>query len=127
MSKGDLGPKGWEVPTRTKETRGPVENVNAANNKLVKENNILRKNLEDSRAEVAALTTENNLLKGTDMATKIRAALEQLNPKDNSAWTEVGLPKVEAVCVLVENNEVTRADIEAALPGFERPKPDPAG
>ena len=122
MSKGKLGPKGWEVPVRTKETRGPLENVNAANNKLVKENNILRADLEDSRAEVAALTSELEQATGTDMPTKIREALELLNPKNNEHWTEMGLPKVEAVCQLVEDNEVTRADIEAALPGFTRQK-----
>lgn len=120
MSKGKLGKKGWEVPTRAKKTEGSLENVNAANNKLVIENNTLRDELTDSRAEVATLTAEVEQLTGTDMATRIRAALELLDPKDNSAWTEQGLPKVEAVCQLVEDNEVTRADIEAAFPGFTR-------
>jgi regulator of replication initiation timing len=127
MGIGKLGPKGWEVPTRAKKTDGSVEKVRAANNQLVNENNDLREKHEELMEANALLRTENEQLKGEDMSTRIKAALESLDPKDNSAWTEQGLPKVEAICQAVENNEVTRADIEVAIPGFTRPERDPAG
>lgn len=120
MGIGKLGPKGWEVPTRAKKTEGSVERVTAANNQLVKENNDLREKNAELMEANADLVAELDVQKGVDMPTRIKAALEALDPKDNSAWTEQGLPKVEAVCQLVEDNEVTRADIEAALPGFVR-------
>lgn len=122
MGVGKLGPNGWEIPTRAKKTEGTVEKVNAANNQLVKENNMLRDQVDNLTDEVATLTAELEQATGTDMPTKIRVALELLDPKNNEHWTEMGLPKVEAVCVLVEDNEITRADIEAALPGFTRQK-----
>lgn len=121
MGVGELGPKGWEIPTRAKKTEGSVEKVTAANNQLVIESNTLRDEVIELKKQVAALTTELEQLKGEDMPTRIKTALEALDPKDNSAWTDQGLPKVEAVCQAVENNEVTRADIEAVLPGFVRP------
>ena len=120
MSKGELGPKGWEVPTRAKKTEGSVEQVNAANNKLVGENTVLRAEVDALNREVASLAAALERLTGTDMASKIRTALEGFDLKDNSLWTDQGLPRIEAVCQAVENNEVTRADVEEAFPGFTR-------
>lgn len=122
MGKGKLGPDGYVMDSREKTATGTAQDVNAVNNKLVKENGLLRDQIENLMGEVATLTAELEQATGTDMPTRIAAALESLDPKDKSAWTDAGLPKVEAICQIVENNEVTRADIEAALPGFERPK-----
>lgn len=120
MSKGTLGPSGWNIPVRAKKTEGSVEKVNAANKQLVVENNALRKDLENERATVAALTVELEQATGTDMPSRIAVALERFDPQDKSLWTEMGLPKIEAVCLAVEDNTVTRADVEAAIPGFTR-------
>ena len=127
MSTGKLGPHVWEIPKTAKETRGKEQSIRAANNQLVAENNSLREKVADLMEANETLVAENAELKGVDLPTQIRAALEQLDPQDNSAWTEAGLPKVESICQIVENNEITRADIEAAIPGFARPAPNPAG
>lgn len=64
------------------------------------------------QAEAAAKTPE-----------AIKAALAKLDPADDDHWTAGGLPAVGAVKELTSSTTLTRADIEAAAPGFERPEP----
>lgn len=53
----------------------------------------------------------------------IQEALATLDPEDSSLWTADGLPKVEVVRELVEDSDITRADITDAAPQFTRDNP----
>lgn len=59
---------------------------------------------------------------------KIRAALEKLDPKDDTLWTDDGLPRENAVRTLANDQSISRKDIQEAHPGFQRNalKPAPA-
>lgn len=46
--------------------------------------------------------------------------LKKLDPGDESAWTADGKPKMAAVEALLGRTDVTRAQVDAALPGFDR-------
>jgi len=50
----------------------------------------------------------------------IEEALLLLDPKNDEQWTTDGLPKVEVVATLTDNPSVTRADITAVNPNFNR-------
>lgn len=50
----------------------------------------------------------------------LKAAIELLDPANDSHWTSAGLPSVEAVSEIA-GDKVTRAQIEEAAPGFQRP------
>jgi len=50
----------------------------------------------------------------------IAAALDLLDPANDDHWTNAGLPAVDAVSDITGAN-VTRAQIKAARPDFERP------
>lgn len=54
--------------------------------------------------------------------TKIRAALAQLDPKDDKHWTSDGAPRMDAVERLVGAN-VSRGDVRSAAPRFSRENP----
>ncbi len=56
-----------------------------------------------------------------DQNAKIRAALTQLDPSNNDHWTDDGLPKTGVVQRIAHDQTIKRQDIEAAMPGFERP------
>lgn len=53
--------------------------------------------------------------------TSIGDVLEQLDPANDDHWTEAGLPAMAVVEKLLGRN-VSRADVEAAAPGFKRPE-----
>lgn len=53
-------------------------------------------------------------------ANDILAALQLLDPSDDTHWTAAGLPAVDAVKAAL-GGEVNRGEIEAAAPGFVRP------
>lgn len=53
-------------------------------------------------------------------ATKIRAALAQLDPAENQHWTDDGLPREGIVRKLAGDNTISRRDISEAHPGFQR-------
>ena len=123
--KGKLGPNGWEVVTKAKPTKGTVQEINAANNKLIKENSALRDELTDKADEITRLMAELEVARenGPDSTQRdedIRLALELLEPSNDESWTEEGLPRVEVICGLMNDDTVTREEIEAALPGFVR-------
>lgn len=50
----------------------------------------------------------------------LKEALLTLDPENDDLWTSTGLPSVEAVKDAMGGEGVTRADIEAAAPGFTR-------
>jgi hypothetical protein len=52
--------------------------------------------------------------------TKIHEALQLLDAKDNSHWTNDGLPRVDIVAKLIDAPSLSRADITAAAPTFTR-------
>lgn len=52
--------------------------------------------------------------------TKIHEALQLLDAKDNSHWTNDGLPRVDIVAKLIDTPNLSRADITAAAPTFTR-------
>lgn len=51
---------------------------------------------------------------------KIRDALKALDVKDDSQWTDDGLPREGAVKKLANDQTITRKEIQDALPGFQR-------
>lgn len=125
--KGKLGPKGWEVKSRSKATRGSSAEVNAANNKLVKDNTALREELqvmatreEEYLARIATFESQQKWSNDLQRMENIRATLELFDHTSDKVWTEDGLPRVEAVCEFLIDDTVTREEIESALPGFVR-------
>lgn len=48
------------------------------------------------------------------------AALKQLDPNDDEHWTADGKPKMTAVEALMGRSDITRAQVNEALPGFNR-------
>ncbi len=52
----------------------------------------------------------------------VAAALRQLDPANDEHWTADGKPKMAAVEAVLGRSDVTRADVDAALPGFNREK-----
>lgn len=125
--KGRLTNKGYVVPTRAKATIGSAEQVNAANNELVNENNQLREDNERLIDEVNKLTAElasvNQAGADKQRLGNIATALELLDHAKDESWTDEGKPRVEVICALMEDDTITRAEIEAALPDFVRVKP----
>jgi predicted nuclease with TOPRIM domain len=51
---------------------------------------------------------------------QIEEALLQLDVANDDQWTQDGLPRVDVIQVLTENNTVTRAEITAVDPTFSR-------
>lgn len=51
---------------------------------------------------------------------KIRDALKQLDVSDNSHWTDDGLPRTGVVAKIAVDTTITRQQISAAWPGFQR-------
>lgn len=54
------------------------------------------------------------------MTAKIRDALKQLDVSDNSHWTDDGLPRTGVVAKIAVDTTITRQQISAAWPGFQR-------
>jgi hypothetical protein len=52
---------------------------------------------------------------------KLFNAVKMLDPTNNDHWTKEGKPAVTAVATFYGATDVTRADIDAAYPGFTRP------
>ncbi len=57
------------------------------------------------------------------MTDKIQDALRKLDTTKDTHWTQDGLPAINIVKVLAGVSNVTRAEIEAAAPGFTRNAP----
>ena len=57
-----------------------------------------------------------------EMTEKIAAAVRGLNPENDEHWTGAGLPAMAAVEDLVGSKDIKRADVEAAVPGWDRDK-----
>lgn len=53
---------------------------------------------------------------------KLREALLALDPKDDNVWTGLGLPRVNNLERVTGFKEITKAEIEQAVPGFKRPE-----
>lgn len=54
------------------------------------------------------------------MEEKIREALLELDPADDSVWTRDGRPNMHALRAALSDDTVTRDMVDAALPGFNR-------
>lgn len=131
MGKGKLGPDGYEVSDNNEAEVGAVGEQNAAYRKLKAQCDILK-------AENAGFKVENDKLEAEladamaksggikEVATKderenaILAVLGCLDHKNEEHWTEAGLPRIEAICAVMDDDTVTRAEVEAALPGYIR-------
>ncbi len=50
----------------------------------------------------------------------IKTALKALDPTDDEQWTADGMPRVDVVAKMVENDELKRVDITVAAPDFTR-------
>jgi hypothetical protein len=73
-------------------------------------------------ADDAATTGEAGAGDATrDGSRAIVEALSKLDPADDNAWTADGKPKMAALEVLLGRTDITRAQVEAAAPGFSRP------
>ena len=55
-----------------------------------------------------------------DLTPQIKAALAQLDPSDNTHWTNDGLPNTGVVQRIANDQTIRRQDIQAAQPGFDR-------
>lgn len=89
---------------------------------------------DSTHSESESLREENTTMAGGDNVTggshtvtethpkvlKLRRVLMALDPKDDSQWNEAGLPKLSAVEKGYGAADVTRADLEAAIPGWDR-------
>jgi len=53
------------------------------------------------------------------------AALNKLDPKDDQHWTDDGMPRVDVLRALTENQTLTRTQINTLVPGFNRPSDKP--
>lgn len=120
MAKGKLGPKGWEVPTRAKGTRGTLEEVNAANNALVLSNNSLREENDKLLDENIKLQAQLDEFDAADKSAAILAILEGLDHEVDALWTAEGQVRVDVVCDALEDEDITREMIEEVYPGFNR-------
>ena len=73
-------------------------------------------------ADDAAATGEAGAGDATrDGSRAIVEALTKLDPADDTAWTAEGKPKMAALEALLGRTDITRAQVEAAAPGFTRP------
>lgn len=124
MGKGKLGPNGYEISSRAKTTRGTLTEVNATNNKLVKENNLLRNTVEEQAEEIEGLkAVQDALMKGDEGKKRqdaIFIALELLDHSNDEHWTDEGKPRMEAVCTAMGDDTVTREEVEALGLDFTR-------
>lgn len=57
---------------------------------------------------------------------KIRNALEQLDPVNDTHWTDDGLPRESVVRQLASDQTLSRREIQDARPGFQRYAQSPA-
>jgi len=55
-----------------------------------------------------------------DGQSPIAKALSQLDPEDDEAWTADGKPKMSAIEAAMGRSDVTRSQVDAAAPGFDR-------
>ena len=77
----------------------------------------------DGGADDAAATGEAGAGDATrDGSRAIVEALTKLDPADDANWTAEGKPKMAALEVLLGRTDITRAQVEAAAPGFTRPQ-----
>ena len=54
------------------------------------------------------------------IAVPCKGALEGLDTKNDENWTVDGLPRMEAICAAMNDDTVTREEVEAVIPGFTR-------
>lgn len=57
-----------------------------------------------------------------DGQSPIAAALSKLDPADDEHWTADGKPKMTALEAIMGRSDITRAQVDAAMPGFNREK-----
>lgn len=57
------------------------------------------------------------------MTDKIIKALRELDVNNDNHWTDAGLPRIETVRLLAGNGSLSRDEVNAAAPGFNRQNP----
>ena len=78
---------------------------------------------DNGGADAGAKTGEAGAGDATrDGSRAIVEALSKLDPADDAAWTAEGKPKMSALEAILGRTDVTRAQVEAAAPGFTRPQ-----
>ena len=82
------------------------------------------KNIDDDHALIMFRSGVVDLLATKEPAPEttgdIATALGQLDPENDDHWTGSGLPAMAAVEERVGSKDIKRADVEAALPGWNR-------
>ena len=63
---------------------------------------------------------DNTLAAAADPLARIRGALEKLDPDNDAHWTKAGDPAMDAIEAILGDKSVTRDDVKAADPGFNR-------
>lgn len=66
------------------------------------------------------LTVSTDAEPKAEVNTKLQKAIKKLDPKDDSHWTAAGLPAMSAIEGFYGAADITRADVEAAAPGYTR-------
>ena len=64
--------------------------------------------------------SEGPLAGQADPLARIRGALEKLDPDNDDHWTKAGDPAMDAVEEILGDKSITRDDVKAADPGFNR-------
>lgn len=72
------------------------------------------------KAAASGETAPGTLSEGATTDAMILAALDRLDPTDDTQWTEAGLPAMEAINALLPAS-ITRKRLEEVAPGFVRP------
>lgn len=67
-----------------------------------------------------ASVTDANKDPIAEVNAKLLKAVHELDPKDDKHWTGAGLPAMTAVEAFYGSADITRADVEAAAPGYTR-------
>lgn len=82
---------------------------------------------DDEPAKIAVTQAKPEappILQALDRDAQVVEALNRLDHEDSGLWTDLGLPRVEAVALELEalgfDSQITRAEINVASPGFQR-------
>lgn len=74
----------------------------------------------DGTPELKFLDEDPGEGKEGEVNEKLVAAIKALDPKDDGHWTKHGKPQMAAVEKLYGSAGITRDDVEAAVPGYDR-------
>lgn len=117
--------KNQDLAFREYQFKGGVLELQGTPEEVALHVNYLKVNLSvtvDGEVETQAPAdpAEGNADADADANTRLAAALKQLDPKNDDHWTQAGKPAIAAVEKLYGDAGITRADVDAAIPGFDR-------